>query len=56
MQETTYQIYTLSGVLVTQGKFVGTQHMVSIQSPSGMYILAYKDSLGNFRQIKIVKL
>ncbi len=56
MKNTIFEFYNSSSKLIKSGKFSGTEFRLSIEIPAGIYFVRYKNSIGKYRFIKVIKL
>lgn len=56
VQDVMYLIYNTSGQLIQTGKFKGQEQVIPFNQPSGMYIINFKDNVGNRQSYKFIKL
>jgi hypothetical protein len=56
LEKTEFEIISHSGNSMYTGKFNGPQHHLNIQLSKGLYLLQYKNSKGEYKSLKFVKL
>ncbi len=56
MPETSFEIYDLSGKLITKRLFKGSKYKLDLHVKAGLYIIKYIDNTGKPAFLKIVKL
>jgi hypothetical protein len=56
MEETKFELYNSSGVLLHRNSFKGTNHRINLVLSTGMYFIRYIDSHGEYKGVKVVKI
>jgi hypothetical protein len=56
LERTEFEIISASGNRILSGKFIGTEHHLKIPLSKGLYLLKYKNSMGEFTSLKFIRL
>ncbi|MBK7342018.1 MAG: T9SS type A sorting domain-containing protein [Saprospiraceae bacterium] len=55
LPKTEYEILDVHGKRILLDSFTGKEHRQSLQVPSGLYFLKYRDMIGHGSVLKIIK-
>lgn len=56
MKHTMFELYNSSSKIINSGSFSSTYFVLKTDIPSGIYFVRYKNSLGKYKYIKVIKL
>ncbi|MBK8954664.1 MAG: T9SS type A sorting domain-containing protein [Saprospiraceae bacterium] len=55
MEKTEFEIFNASGKRILSENFIGPEHVIKCSIPAGLYLLRYKNALGEVAVLKFIK-